>query len=646
MSEQGSVSKSESTSKQIWKWERRDTVYVCILMLWGIVYIAGAATSIQPADNADFLTTIGIRGVAHPSGYPLYTLLGILSSVLWPYSVPVALSILAALTTVGLLLGIYAVVRMLTKSPEAAVVAGCVAATSKHIWAHATFGEVFALLGFFAIWLLFFAVRAVLSECPQKRTQSILLYAALAGLASAHHQTIVFTFPIGLFLIFHVLFAPSVSIPKLKRTVALAFGCFILGFTPYSYVWIQGGTQKIGSWGHIHNWDTFSGHVLRRVYGTFDSGGQGKKWAPFGFHSKRYMHTLIDPLGTFPLGLFALGWLGLGLVLWSVIRWRWTCIPEDTHSFPNNGWLAIALLLTFVLVGPVFLALLHLGTSAVHRYIVERFFVLPDVFWSVFSGIGLAFLFRWVQRIWSQREESYRLIRTSISIVVCAGLLTILFVSAGVQAPRSQSKGQDWIQRYLEDVLRELPPKALLIVPNDDVMCFSVPYLQHVLHIRKDVRFICRAFLSQRWYAERRFKKWPELRHNWSSPVMSSFSIMRHYLKMGRPVHITSFFHAKLKASFSVLPYGLTYAVRRKNAPKQALQAIERRLLHRFRRLQSQHPLPRADWFPWPAKLLRRHYIPPWLMLASLYRQKKDFASARRCIAYAKRWYLLQQKGK
>ncbi len=97
------------------------------------LYAATAAPSVATVfdDSLEFQVVAPTLGIAHPSGYPLYTLLGKLATLLMPFRDAAGrlnlLSALAAGATVGIL---YLVARKLAGSRLAAVVASAAFAIS------------------------------------------------------------------------------------------------------------------------------------------------------------------------------------------------------------------------------------------------------------------------------------------------------------------------------------------------------------------------------------------------------------------------------------------------------------------------------------------------------------------------------------
>ena len=118
------------------------------------LYAATAAPSVATLfdDSLEFHVILPTLGIAHPSGYPLYTLLGKLFTLFLPFRDPAGranlLSALAAALTVGLL---YLIAHRLAGSRSAALTATAAFAISPAWWSQATIAEVYALHGLLVV---------------------------------------------------------------------------------------------------------------------------------------------------------------------------------------------------------------------------------------------------------------------------------------------------------------------------------------------------------------------------------------------------------------------------------------------------------------------------------------------------------------
>src|SRR2546423_1839192 len=118
---------------------------VAVAAAAGILYFLTAAREIIVGDSPELITAAATLGVAHPPGYPLFTMLGHLFSMVPLGSIPFRVNLLSVVCdafTVGL---IYLTAWRLTKSQLASAVAGLLLATTPTFWSWSLAAEVFSL---------------------------------------------------------------------------------------------------------------------------------------------------------------------------------------------------------------------------------------------------------------------------------------------------------------------------------------------------------------------------------------------------------------------------------------------------------------------------------------------------------------------
>ncbi len=269
-----------------------------------ILYAATAARSVATLfdDSLEFHVVLPTLGIAHPSGYPLYTLLGKLAATLLPvWDAAGRINLLSALfagAAVGLL---YLVSRRFAGSRPAAVVATAIFALSPTWWSQATIAEVYALHGLLVALFLYCLLRWEENRM-MGRSDSWLRAAALAcGLGLAHHRMIALLLPAALVFIFWT--DPSL-IRQLRRWLAPV----VLGLAPlllYLYLPIRGqavtsldGTYRPTPGGTV-DW------ILARGYSIFLTAN------PFNVDRRwnDYLALLLGELGALTLiaALLSLG---------------------------------------------------------------------------------------------------------------------------------------------------------------------------------------------------------------------------------------------------------------------------------------------------------------------------------------------------
>ncbi len=164
----------------------------CALLL----YIATLAPTVLPGDGGEFQFVPCLAGIAHPTGYPLYILLGWAWSHLLPLGdVAYRMNLFSAFWAALAVALLYPTVRLLLAQavPHLApgmnrllsVLAALTFAVTPTLWSQATIAEVYGLHIFFVVLLLYLALRR--GEQPDLRSPVPLAFSF--GLALTHHRT-------------------------------------------------------------------------------------------------------------------------------------------------------------------------------------------------------------------------------------------------------------------------------------------------------------------------------------------------------------------------------------------------------------------------------------------------------------------------
>lgn len=172
-----------------------------------------------------------ILGIAHPTGFPLYVLLGYVFSRAVPITtVAFRLNLFSALCVSGACLVLYKVATHL-RTPRACALIACLwFAVAGVVWSHAVRAEVHDL----ALLLCSLVVFWLLKWMRDGEQRSLLSAASALGLALATH-------PLALWLIPGALVTLALKPPSLRllgRASAITGGCLVL----YLYIPIRSAT--------------------------------------------------------------------------------------------------------------------------------------------------------------------------------------------------------------------------------------------------------------------------------------------------------------------------------------------------------------------------------------------------------------------
>lgn len=249
-------------------------VFAIALAVYLATLPAGLTWANDSADGGDLIATALVTGVAHPTGYPTFTLLARLATML-PWGTPAwRVALLSACC--GALAAAFVTATVLALRPAAedgrwsgpalrpgwtgpaiAAAAGLMLAFSPLLWGQSTVAEVYALLACFAAALAWAAVRWQQSGSP---TWAAAL-GLLSGLALGNHLTI-------------LALAPMVAVVLLqergRRRALVTFGLALAaGLLVTLYLPLAAATSPPVNWGDPQTLDGFLWLVSGQLYRPF-----------------------------------------------------------------------------------------------------------------------------------------------------------------------------------------------------------------------------------------------------------------------------------------------------------------------------------------------------------------------------------------
>jgi Protein of unknown function (DUF2723) len=211
---------------------------LCLALVLGTLalYMATLLPGIGSGDTAEFQRVAPTLGVAHPTGYPLYTMLGWLWSSLPLGGTPAWRMNLFSSATAALAVGVlFLVARALGQVRLVAAAAALTLAVSSTFWSQATIAEVYALAALIQALLILALLRWRQGRWP------LWIVGLLLGLGLAHHRTIILIIPGA--LVFCGLAAsgwrlvtaqrlPSLQSQAFRAALAALGGCLLYVYLP------------------------------------------------------------------------------------------------------------------------------------------------------------------------------------------------------------------------------------------------------------------------------------------------------------------------------------------------------------------------------------------------------------------------------
>ncbi|KPJ73440.1 hypothetical protein AMJ52_03805, partial [candidate division TA06 bacterium DG_78] len=216
-----------------------------------LIYLFSLCPTVYLIDSGELAVMSYTLGIAHPTGYPLYTLISYFVAHI-PGDIVRNLNMLSALFSVVAAVFLYFMTRYIVKNDIVPIMTASLFAFSPTIWRISITNEVYALTALFAIILIY-----TLYKMHHERDFYIIMY--LIGLSFTNH-IIIFSLAAPLFMYIVLTYKPCIR----KIIYGLLF--VLLGVSLYVYLVARtsGGAEL--AWGNTHNVQRLLWHVTGRQY--------------------------------------------------------------------------------------------------------------------------------------------------------------------------------------------------------------------------------------------------------------------------------------------------------------------------------------------------------------------------------------------
>ncbi len=431
-----------------------------------LLYVATLAPTVVTVfdDSLEFQVVLPSLAIAHPTGYPLYTLLGWLFSRLPVGDLAYRVNLFSALAGAATIAVLFLTARRLGSGRLPAAVMGAVFALSVTWWSQATIAEVYTLHGLAMALILYLTLTDRGTRTPW--------LALVFGLALAHHRTTLLLAPgVAVYLLW--------SDPGLLRRPAdlakLALA-FLLPLLLYLYLPLRGQSVTSLDGVAIVTWHDFWQHVTASSYGSFLSANPLAVQRPASYP----LRLLFGQMGLASLLLGLLGWLS------------WPKQPKQ--------WTMLALILAANLA----FALAYKTAD------VDVFYIPVTMVWLLAGAVGLSWLLErlaaWLDSLDLAAGRAWQMALTSL--IVVATLLQPLLTTGRVlgEATRPQScaevlsvgqrpaftpkRNDNWnaLNCGLAMLDQALPPHSVIIGLQGEITLLR--YLQMDRGLRPDVQLV------------------------------------------------------------------------------------------------------------------------------------------------------------
>ncbi len=239
-----------------------------------IVYAATAAPDVLPADAGEFQLTSALLGIAHPPGYPLYTLVGHLFIRLTSFlgGTPAhRLNLMSGVLAAGTLVLTARATRRWAErwgaAPPIPLVAGIAAAltlgSGTTFWSQATIANIRTPAVFLAALALYALACFATAPAPPAADRSLVLFSLALGLGGGHYPPLAFVSLI--FIAYALLLDPRLIVQPRRWWRPLLTG--LLAFSlPLAYLPIRGGMDAPLAPDGLNTWSGFLHHFLAQGF--------------------------------------------------------------------------------------------------------------------------------------------------------------------------------------------------------------------------------------------------------------------------------------------------------------------------------------------------------------------------------------------
>jgi hypothetical protein len=425
-----------------------------LVMGAAIVYILTLAPTVTSEDSGEFIAAAYGWGVAHPPGYPLWTMLcGTFLRIVPFGSVAWRCNLFSALCTALSLAPLFAAILELGLRRRAAVVGAAVWACSGTLWAQSVITEVYGMNALFlttSLWL-------VLRWNSTRKEGWLLALSLVLGLGIAHHHSIAF---FALALVAWILTRRRLKVVqgRLIGRCAVVAG---VGLLPNAYLPLAASHDPVMNWGDPSSLDRLVKHVTRSQYGST---------APLKVVTPRSVQRYGRQLA------YAGGVLTNDLAWPVAIAAGLALLLAGVHTAQSNDQArSVMLLAAFVAAscGGLFLIMSNIDLDRVFRFAM-RVFLIPL---SLSAVLPLAYGVSWL----IDRGPS-RAIRTGATLIGCALPVVTLFHNWS----RCDYSNYWYAHDHAHSMLASMLPNAMLF-PTGDHTTFPLLYVTLVEDHRSDV---------------------------------------------------------------------------------------------------------------------------------------------------------------
>lgn len=452
-----------------------------------IIYILTLAPSVVQIDSGELAAVQITLGIAHPTGYPLFTMLGYLFSLIpLPFTKIFQMNLLAAIYC-AIAVGIFTHIvkysldnlalfkkknsikesskkekkkgkdQTVTEKPVdipenfkllSAIFGGLTLAFSRTFWFQSTSVEVYSLHLLLITLIIYSLLKAYISSFKNDKFFNWLVFAFFLALGFTNHMTTLLILPGTAYLLFTKYKFNSASYKKILLMILLFIPVLVL---VYSYLPIRASQNPVLNWGNPIDWERIYRHI---------SGKQYQVWLFTSFDSagKQFSHFFSILPTEFFIGL-VLALIGFFVLLFKAKK-----------------------LFLFILITFAFTVLYSINYDI---YDIDSYFLLAFIMVSFLAAFGAL-------KILEMKSLPKNYVLSILGVVIL-----VQFYFNFVKVNQS---GIYTYEDYTKAVLNTVPENSIIFSWQWDYFISESYYYQNVVNFRKDITVIDKELLRRSWY--------------------------------------------------------------------------------------------------------------------------------------------------
>ncbi len=457
-----------------------------------VFYMLTIAPSVIEIDTGELAAVQCALGIAHPTGYPLYTMLGYLFSLLpLPFSKIFQMNLLAALYCAAAIAAFSFTVKFIldnlnsfqfrkvkkekskkkkqSDKPKvvslqttfvlsdsikiiAAVFSGLFLALSTTFWFQSTSVEVYSLHLLLITIVIFVLIKAFLfSDLEKSISKYWIVFAVTLALGFSNHMTTLLIIPGVAYLYFVKNGFNTKSIKQIIFMLIIFFPILILF---YSYLPIRASQNPSMNWGNPTDWEHIIRHISGQQYQVWlfsSTEAAAKQFNYFiGNLPKEFSLTLIIVV----VGLIVSFIKAIKFFIFNIIVFLSTVLYSINYDIND----------------------------------IDSYFLLAYISLAFFSVFGIVQIINFTAK-------------NKIKIIIPVSIL-ILFLGLQFYSNYDQvNQRNNFIyEDYTKTLINSLPKNSIVFSYQWDYFISAAYYFQLVENFRKDVTVIDKELLRRSWY--------------------------------------------------------------------------------------------------------------------------------------------------